>query len=96
MKLRQLLPIALLGFSSVAAHAASTSELIVGGALGGAAGAVIGDAVGGRDGAVIGGALGAGVGVAAVNKRSKSAYYPHYHGHKHKKKYRKWRHYDDD
>ncbi len=50
---------------SLATTAHAGGSTAIGGAVGGAAGAVIGEAVGGREGAIIGGAIGGGVGAAA-------------------------------
>lgn len=44
---------------------------VLGGALGGGAGAAVGSAIGGRDGAIIGGAIGGATGAAIGSKRSK-------------------------
>ena len=41
---------------------------ILGGALGGGAGAIVGSSIGGRDGAIIGGAIGAAAGVAIASQ----------------------------
>ena len=51
-----------------AAQASSTTDAILGGAVGGAAGAAVGNAVGGRNGAIIGSAVGGATGVAITTK----------------------------
>ena len=49
---------------------------VLGGLLGGGAGALVGNSIGGRDGAILGGAVGAAAGVAiAGNYRSAPRYY---------------------
>jgi hypothetical protein len=63
MTLRNLLPAAFCLALAGPVYAASGSTAL-GGAIGGAAGAVVGEAIGGREGAVIGGAVGGGVGAA--------------------------------
>jgi hypothetical protein len=67
MKQRILVPAALLLALAGPAFAGSGAT-ILGGGLGGAAGAAIGDSVGGRDGAIIGGAIGGGAGAAIGHK----------------------------
>lgn len=62
MKLRILLPAAFC--LTIAGTAYASGSTALGGAIGGAAGAVVGEAIGGRNGAVIGGAVGGGVGAA--------------------------------
>lgn len=44
---------------------------VLGGAIGGGAGAAVGSAIGGRDGAIIGGAIGGATGAAIGSKSSK-------------------------
>jgi len=70
MKVLMLLVMGVLVVSATTAKAMD-SEAILGGALGGGAGAAIGSAVGGHDGAIIGGAIGgaAGVAVATSDRR---------------------------
>lgn len=45
----------------------SSGDAILGGAIGGGAGAAVGSAVGGRDGAILGSALGAATGVVLIS-----------------------------
>lgn len=54
--------------ASGAAMAHGNLDNLLGGAVGGAAGAVIGSSMGGRDGAVVGGAIGAATGVILSNQ----------------------------
>lgn len=60
---------------------------VIGGALGGGAGAAVGSAIGGRDGAIIGGAIGGATGAAIATKGSKrtvverDVVYEDEHGH---------------
>jgi outer membrane lipoprotein SlyB len=70
MKVLMVLAMGVLAVAATTAKAMD-SDAILGGALGGGAGAAIGSAVGGRDGAIIGGAVGgaAGVAVATSDRR---------------------------
>lgn len=70
MKILMVLAMGVLVVSATTAKAMD-SDAILGGALGGGAGAAIGSAVGGRDGAIIGSAVGgaAGVAVATSDRR---------------------------
>lgn len=70
MKVLMLLAMGVLVVAATTAKAMD-SDAILGGALGGGAGAAIGSAVGGRDGAIIGSAVGgaAGVAVATSDRR---------------------------
>jgi len=70
MKVLMLLAMGVLVVSATTAKAMD-SEAILGGALGGGAGAAIGSAMGGRNGAMIGSAVGgaAGVAVATSDRR---------------------------
>jgi len=70
MKILMLIAMGVLAVSATTAKAMD-SDAILGGALGGGAGAAIGSAVGGRDGAIIGSAVGgaAGVAVATSDRR---------------------------
>ncbi len=52
-----------------------SGDALLGGLIGGGAGAVIGQHVGGRDGAIIGGALGAATGVAITTDRGRRERY---------------------
>jgi len=88
------------------------SNAVLGGAIGGGAGAAIGSAVGGRNGAIIGSALGAGTGVAIATPQRREThvvreYRDHkYYGHEHrdngwhrghyKHHYRHGRHHHDE
>lgn len=59
--------LALLALCAASAQAGSIDgNAVIGGALGGGAGAAIGSAVGGRDGAIIGGAVGGATGTALM------------------------------
>lgn len=73
MKILMLLAMGVLVVSATTAKAMD-SDAILGGALGGGAGAAIGSAVGGRDGAIIGSAVGgaAGAAVATSDRRRES------------------------
>lgn len=64
----KILMVLAMGVLVVAASTAKAmdSEAILGGAIGGGAGAAIGSAVGGRDGAIVGGAVGGATGVAVA------------------------------
>lgn len=64
---RNFLALVPLTLGLLAAPAAQAGDAIIGGMIGGGAGAMIGQHVGGRDGAVIGGALGAATGVYIAN-----------------------------
>ncbi|AXK39816.1 glycine zipper domain-containing protein [Crenobacter cavernae] len=64
MKRTLLVPAALMLSLAAGAAYAGSGSTIIGGALGGAAGAAIGDSVGGRNGAILGGAIGGGAGAA--------------------------------
>lgn len=70
MKILMVLAMGVLVVSATTAKAMD-SDAILGGALGGGAGAAIGSAMGGRDGAMIGSAVGgaAGVAVATSDRR---------------------------
>ena len=70
MKVLMLLLMGVLVVSATTAKAMD-GEAVLGGALGGGAGAAIGSALGGHDGAIIGGAIGgaAGVAVATTDRR---------------------------
>jgi len=65
MKVLMLLVMGVLVVAATTAKAMD-SDAILGGALGGGAGAAIGSAMGGRDGAIIGGAVGGAAGVAVT------------------------------
>ncbi|MGL6069966.1 hypothetical protein [Craterilacuibacter sp.] len=90
MKIAAWIIAAALALPAGGALAASNTDVILGGALGGAAGAVVGNAVGGREGAIIGGALGAGTGVALTTKKNSYSGHGHYHGKKRKKHRKHW------
>jgi uncharacterized protein YcfJ len=88
--------------------AALDGEAIVGGALGGAAGAAVGSAVGGRNGAIVGagvgGAAGAAVATSGRKERHREVVYVdddhHDHGkhkghYKHKNKHKHKKHHDN-
>ncbi|MBV8680941.1 MAG: hypothetical protein JO338_10900 [Aquitalea sp.] len=62
-----------LGLAASAAQAGSTTDAILGGAVGGAAGAAVGNAVGGRNGAIIGSAVGGATGVAITTRNQHPA-----------------------
>jgi len=70
MKVLMLLAMGVLVVSASTAKAVD-GDAILGGALGGGAGAAIGSAVGGRDGAIIGGAVGGAAGVAVATSDRK-------------------------
>jgi len=57
-----------------------SGDALLGGLIGGGAGAIIGNQVGGRDGAIIGGALGAATGVAISTDRGSRGYSHGYRG----------------
>lgn len=69
----KILMLVAMGIMVVAASMAKAvdSDAILGGALGGGAGAAIGSALGGRDGAIIGGAVGGATGVAVATSDRK-------------------------
>ena len=60
--------------SGVAQAGDRSGDVLLGGLIGGGAGAVIGNHVGGRNGAIIGGALGAATGVAITTDRGSRSY----------------------
>ena len=60
--------------SGVAQAGDRSGDALLGGLIGGGAGAVIGNHIGGRDGAIIGGALGAATGVAITTDRGSRGY----------------------
>lgn len=63
--------IALAAFAAPALAGGIDGNAVIGGALGGGAGAAVGSAIGGRDGAIIGGAIGGATGAAIATKGSK-------------------------
>lgn len=69
----KILMLVVMGVLVVAASTAKAmdSDAILGGALGGGAGAAIGSAMGGRDGAIIGSAIGGATGVAVATSDRK-------------------------
>ncbi|MDD5329675.1 MAG: hypothetical protein PHX38_06695 [Sulfuricella sp.] len=71
MKILMVLAMGVLVVSATTAKAGMDGDAILGGAIGGGAGAAVGSAMGGRDGAIIGGALGgaAGAAVATSDRR---------------------------
>jgi outer membrane lipoprotein SlyB len=71
MKILMVLALGVLAVSATTAKAGMDGEAILGGAIGGGAGAAVGSAVGGRNGAIIGGAVGgaAGAAVATADRR---------------------------
>ena len=71
MKILMVLVLGVLVVSAATAKAGMDGEAILGGAIGGGAGAAVGSAVGGRNGAIIGGAVGgaAGAAVATSDRR---------------------------
>ena len=82
----------LLALAALAAPAFAggiNGNAVIGGALGGGAGAAVGSAIGGRDGAIIGGAIGGATGAAIGSKSSKHTVVErevvyvddHHHGH---------------
>jgi hypothetical protein len=73
MKARFLL-ITILGFSLSGAVFAGDIDkgAVIGGAVGGGAGAAVGSAIGGRDGAIIGGAIGGATGAAIGSSPAKT------------------------
>jgi hypothetical protein len=75
--------------SATTVPAQAGSEPLVGGLLGGAAGAGIGAAFGGGKGAAIGGILGLGLGavIASAQARERDAYYAGYHGERYDGRY---------
>jgi len=72
MKVLMLLVMGVLVVSATTAKAMD-SDAILGGALGGGAGAAIGSAMGGRDGAMIGSAVGGAAGVAMATSDRRRA-----------------------
>jgi outer membrane lipoprotein SlyB len=70
MKILMLLIMGVLVVSATTAKAVD-SDAILGGAIGGGAGAAIGSAVGGRNGAILGGAVGGAAGVAVATSDRK-------------------------
>ena len=64
MKMKSIVLISALAFSSACLAADPVVKSAVGGALGGAAGAAVGQEVGGKNGAVVGGAVGGALGGA--------------------------------
>lgn len=75
MKTKNRIALTLLSTLLLAAGAAQAHDgafdTVLGGALGGGAGAIIGNQIGGRDGAIIGGALGAATGVYVTTNRGR-------------------------
>jgi outer membrane lipoprotein SlyB len=70
MARKHILTLAALAAFSAPAVAVDGSA-VIGGAIGGGAGAAVGSAIGGRDGAIIGGALGGAAGAAIATSGSK-------------------------
>jgi hypothetical protein len=70
MARKHILTLAALATFSAPAFAVDGSA-VIGGAIGGGAGAAVGSAIGGRDGAIIGGALGGAAGAAIGTSGSK-------------------------
>lgn len=70
------------------------SQAVVGGAIGGGAGAALGSAMGGRDGAILGSAIGAAAGVAIATPSQPRVITvdDHHHDHGHHRGYRRHRH----
>lgn len=66
MKVLMVLVLGVLVVSAATAKAGVDGEAILGGAIGGGAGAAVGSAVGGRNGAIIGGAIGGAAGAAVA------------------------------
>ena len=96
------------GSLSIPAYAVDT-DVVIGSALGGAAGAIVGSSVGGRQGTVIGAGIGAATGAAITTKsgeqasRGEVAYEHHDYEHHdngnhygHKNKHKHEREDDDD
>ncbi|KMN35479.1 MULTISPECIES: glycine zipper domain-containing protein [unclassified Chromobacterium] len=71
--MKRALVIISLSLAGLASTALADTSTIVGGALGGAAGAAVGEAVGGRNGAIIGGAVGGASGAAIGHDYGKPA-----------------------
>ncbi|UGA38685.1 glycine zipper domain-containing protein [Chromobacterium haemolyticum] len=71
--MKRALVIFSLSLAGLASTAMADTSTIVGGALGGAAGAAVGEAVGGRNGAIIGGAVGGASGAAIGHDYGKPA-----------------------
>lgn len=73
MQMNKWISVIALSLAATAAQAGSTTDAILGGAVGGAAGAAVGNAVGGRNGAIIGSAVGGATGVAITTKDQRAA-----------------------
>lgn len=73
-RIAMILCSSLLIASGVAQAGDRSGDVLLGGLIGGGAGAVIGNHVGGRNGAIIGGALGAATGVAITTDRGSRSY----------------------
>jgi uncharacterized protein YcfJ len=71
MKHLRVMPLALFALLSAPALAEVDGAAVLGGAIGGGAGAAVGSAVGGRTGAIVGGALGGAAGAAIATDRPK-------------------------
>ena len=71
MQMNKWISVITLSLAATAAQASSTTDAILGGAVGGAAGAAVGNAVGGRNGAIIGSAVGGATGVAITTKNQR-------------------------
>lgn len=91
MQMNKWISVIALSLAATAAQAGSTTDAILGGAVGGAAGAAVGNAVGGRNGAIIGSAVGGATGVAITTKdqrqdgpaRDEGRRYHHHRHHDH-------------
>jgi outer membrane lipoprotein SlyB len=89
MQMNKWISVIALSLAATAAQAGSTTDAILGGAVGGAAGAAVGNAVGGRNGAIIGSAVGGATGVAITTKNQRQDGSPardegrRYHHHRH-------------
>lgn len=72
MARKQILALATLTLVSLPAFAVD-GKAVLGGAIGGGAGAAVGSSIGGREGAIIGGAIGGAAGAAIATSGSKDA-----------------------
>ena len=70
--LPKLSAIAILAWAAVAQAGEVDGRAVIGGAVGGGAGAAVGSAVGGREGAIIGGGLGGAAGAAIATQPRKT------------------------
>jgi outer membrane lipoprotein SlyB len=71
MKLKRALMGVILAVLAAPVYADVDGKAVVGGAIGGGAGAAVGSAIGGREGAIVGGAVGGAAGAAIATSKPK-------------------------